>query len=118
MSQRGDVTYPQVYEIAESETRAPKLSFLGDLPSGVLLSGTPTVAEIGSSDLTIASVARSTVTMTIQGVSHAASQAVICTVAGASAGRLYRLRVTCGTDGTPAETLVRVFRLRGVGDGS
>jgi hypothetical protein len=100
-------TAPQRPCFVESEVFTPAVSFLNLLRSGELLSGTPTVTEITSSDLTIDNVARNTGTITIDGVSHEASQAVQFRVASghvATTGH-YRLRIDCDTDATPAQTL-------------
>lgn len=77
-----------------------------DLPSGVLLTGTPTVQEQGGSDLTITSVAVNTSAVTVFGTSYVAGTAVTFHRAGGAANKTYTMRVTVTTDATPADVLV------------
>jgi len=116
------VEAPQVYQIAESETRAVVADFTLQLESGELLTGSPTVAEIASADLTIGTAAVNTgaLALDIDGASVTAAigTAVQFTIAGALSATEYRVRVSCGTDATPAQTLVQIVRVLGVADGS
>lgn len=100
-------TAEQLYVVAQGETLTPALGFIDQLRSGELLTGTPTVAEVTSSDLTISNVGLNSGTITVDGVSHAANQAVQWSISGqlAATGK-YRIRVTVSTDATPAQTLV------------
>jgi hypothetical protein len=97
-------TAPQRPCFVESEVFTAAVSFLSLLRSGELLAGTPTVTEIASSDLTIDNVARNTDTITIDGVSHDADQAVQFRVASGMTVGTYRLRIDCDTDASPAQT--------------
>jgi hypothetical protein len=101
----------QVRGKAESEVRNVAVEYTGKLDSGELLTGSPTVAEVGSSDLTIANVAVSSATLTINGVSALAGQAVTFNVTGGAAGRQYKIQITAATDSTPAQTLIDVALL-------
>ncbi|MGB0971914.1 MAG: hypothetical protein ACPGVG_13280 [Mycobacterium sp.] len=118
MSGNGTVEYPECFELGESEKRAPKCSFLGDLPSGVVLTGTPTVTEIGTSDLTVADVQLNTAALTLKGMTHAIGTVVIFTVTGAKAGRMYKIRVRAQTNGSPSENPERIVAVVGVADGT
>ena len=91
-----------------ADVEAGACSFTNELRSGELLSGTPTVAEQTSSDLTISNQGLNTTTIDVAGVSAAASQAVVYTVAGGSSGTLYSIKVTVSTDASDARTLVRL----------
>jgi hypothetical protein len=95
-----------------SEVRNVKVDFYGKLDSGELLSGTPTVEEVSTSDLTFASVAKNSTTITINDRSVSANQAVQFKVSGGVSGRTYTIRVTCATDSTPAQTLIAYVKLR------
>lgn len=118
MSKYGSVAYPQCYEIAKGETEVPKCSFKGNLPTGITLTGTPTATEIGSADLTIANVQLNTTAVTIGGVSHAASEAVLFSVTGAKPGKRYSVAVSTQTTSTPAAYPVRIVEMVGVDDGT
>ena len=76
-------------------------SFVGDLVSGDLLTGTPTVA-VSPSGPTLSAASLNTVTMEIEidDNKHYArpSQAVLLTMSGGTAGT-YTVSVTCSTTG-------------------
>lgn len=76
------------------------------LDSGELLTGTPTIVEVTTTALTLANKAVSTAALTINGRSSAIGQAVQFKVSGQVAGVTYRIRVTVGTNSTPARTKV------------
>lgn len=94
-----------------NETRLAAVSFVDALDSGELLTGTPTVTEVSTSDLTIDNEQTNTAAITVDGVSVAVGQAVQFTVAGGTVDTLYRIEVQCGTDATPAQTLECVVSL-------
>ena len=102
----------ELHEMVNTETRAVALGFINKLESGELLTGTPTVAEETTSDLTITNKAVNTATLTISGISHAPGQAVQFLVTGGTANTLYSVDVLCGTDATPAQTLNGEVRIR------
>lgn len=78
------------------------------LDSGESMTGTPTVAEQTTSDLTITNEAVNTSTLTIKGNSVAAGRAVQFLVSGhLAANSPYKLKITVATDSTPAQTIVR-----------
>ena len=102
----GDLTAPQRPTMDPAGTSAGYASFVGQLNSGESLTGVPEVTEVGSSDLTIASVAVTVTDVEIEGQVVPAGKAVQFSVTGAVAGTSYRLKVVCGTNGTPAQVLV------------
>ncbi len=104
--------------MTDAETRAVKVSFADDLDSGELLTGTPTVAEITTSDLTLANKAVSTGSLTILGKTVATGAAVQFTVTGGTAGTTYEVKITCGTDATPAQTLEAVVEIEFIASGT
>jgi len=95
---------PQLHEIAIGETRAVAVDCIGKLESNSpeeLLTGTPTIVEVTTSVLTLASKAVSTAALTINGSTVAIGKAVQFTCApGASAvvGKTYLIKITVGTD--------------------
>jgi hypothetical protein len=102
------ITAQQQRTLSAGSTRIVRLNCTNDLDDGASLTGTPTVTEVTTSDLTIANKAVNSATYSdsvTQGT-VAIGKAVICTVAGGTAGSTYTLRITVSTDSTPAETLV------------
>jgi len=80
--------------------------------SDELLTGTPTVLEVGTSDLTISNVGITSDEWILDGFPVSKARAVEFTVAGGVAGTTYALRVTAGTDATGPQTLIRDLELR------
>lgn len=107
------VTAEQVYSMTTGEVRGLACHFLDKLGASELLSGTPTVAEQTTSGLTIDNKRLNTGSITVLGRTCAASQAVLfrVTASGATAGTEYIIKVTCGTDATPAQTLEAFVRV-------
>ena len=122
MSNEGSA--PQIQTIVVGETRNVAVSFAAKLDSGELLTGTPTVVEVTSSDLTITNEVVSTGELTILGETVAIGQAVTFTVSGAlasgglttplSKAGLYQIKVTPLTNASNAQTFVLSTYLRGV----
>ncbi len=103
------------WDILVGETRNCAVSFKGMLDSGELLSGTPTVAEITSSDLTLGSKALNTATLTIDDdTSVLASQAVQFTVTGGTADTKYQVLITVGTDDSQTLQWIQTMVFHGV----
>ena len=105
------VTLSPQYQISVNDTEAVSVEFTDHLDSGELLTGTPTVVEVTTSDLTLANKALNTSTYTPSYASPgdavvATSAAVQFTVTSSTAGT-YRIRITVSTDATPARTFVR-----------
>ena len=92
--------------ISAGAKRIVSLDLTRDLDTSELLTGTPTVTEVTTSDLTIANKAVSTAALEIKGKTVAIGKAVQFSVMGGVSGTTYEIRVSVGTDSTPAETLV------------
>ena len=105
-------TAPQRRTKTVGETRNVAVSFAAVLDDGELLTGTPTVVEVTSTDLTLSNKAVSSDAMIVNGVQCAAGQVVTFTVAGGVAGEAYEIRVTVGTDAAHAQTLQATVKLR------
>jgi hypothetical protein len=73
------------------------VSFADFLDSAETLTGTPVVAEVGSTDLTLSSPLVNTLSIVVLGVTVAAGQAVEFGVRGQKAGTLYTISVTAST---------------------
>ncbi len=91
-----------------ADVEAGAVNYALELRASELLTGTPTVAEMDTSALTISNVGLNSSTVTIAGTEALANQAVTFTVSGGAAGTLYSLKVTTVTDATDARTLVRL----------
>ena len=90
--------------ISVGAQRVVSIDLQDDLRSGVLLTGTPTVEEVGGSDLSIDNKAVNVASLTIDGRTVAIGKAIQFRVSGQKAGKTYQIDVSCGTNGTPAET--------------
>jgi hypothetical protein len=80
-----------------SEVRTVRVGFKDLLESGELLTGTPTLS-VSPSGLTTASAAVNVATLTINGVSYVAGQAVTFTASSGTADTLYEVSITVSTD--------------------
>lgn len=98
------------------EVRNVAVNYVGKLDVGELLTGTPTVAEIDTTDLTFANIGVSTVALTIAGVSVPLGRAAQFKVSGGVAGTKYRIRVTATSDAVPAQILIVILILNVTGD--
>ena len=109
----------QIHAMTAAETRLATVSFRSVLSSGELLTGTPTVAEVGTADLTISNVAVNTTAVAASDIfpdGVSVGQAVQFLVSGGVAGTTYSIRVSATTDATPAQTLRRRVTIRVVTD--
>ena len=88
------------------ETKAVSVDVQDMLESGELATGTPTIVEVSTSDLTLANKVVSTGALTINGRTAAIGQAIQFTAAAGTANTSYRIRTTFTTDATPAQTLM------------
>lgn len=98
-------TAPQIPTKTESETLNGAISFVNRLDSGELLTGTPAITEIGTSDLTITNNVVNTAQLIINNETVAIGQAVQYSISGGNANTTYILSVSCGTDATPSQNL-------------
>jgi hypothetical protein len=82
------------------------VSFVGQLDSGELLTGTPIVEEVTTTDLTIANKAVNTAALTINDKTVAIGKGVTFTVADhLASGSPYTIAITVSTGASPAQTL-------------
>lgn len=105
------MTAPQVHSKRAAAVRNVAVDFSGQLDTGELLTGAPTVTA-SPTGLTIDDEAVSGSALTILGVSVAAGQAIQFSVAGGTAGRTYTISVTCGTTASPDQLLVEDLTLQ------
>lgn len=107
----GRETAREIPEAVVGETLPYSVDFQGKLDSGELLTGTPTVEEVSTSDLTISNKVVSTSALVINGKTVAAGKAVQFTVSGfLVANSPYTIKITVNTDATP--TPVKIGRVK------
>jgi hypothetical protein len=98
---------PQVPDKTVSEVRNGAISFVGKLDEGELLTGTPTMSEATTSDLTFSNAAVNTSIRNINGVDVRVGMAVQFKVIGGTVlNSPYTMSTECDTDATPAQTLI------------
>jgi len=88
-----------------------EISYADYLDSGELLTGTPTIVEVTTSDLTLANKLVSTASLTILGKTVAIGEAVTFTCSGFLSGVTYTVRITVSTDAGNARTIARDLKL-------
>jgi len=108
-----EATIPGSHWKTVSEVVTLNVAFLNRLKaSGKVLSGTPTIIEVGTSDLTLANKTLNSGALVIDTVSQAANQAVTFSVTGGVAGTRYRIRITVADNGSaPAHTFVETLNM-------
>jgi hypothetical protein len=89
----------QVREVITGESRLASVDLRGLLDAGETLSGTPTVEEVDTADLSFSGETANGVALTINGVTVAINHAVqfVVNAANAVAGEHYLVEVTCST---------------------
>lgn len=102
------ITLTQRHTLSVGATRLVRINGTNDLDDGASFTGTPTVAEVTTTDLTLDNKAVNTATYSdsVTGETVAIGKGIQFTVAGGTRNYTYRVRVTCSTDSSPAETLV------------
>jgi hypothetical protein len=94
----------EIYTVTDTETVTATVSYIDKLSTGELLTGTPTIAEETTSDLTITNKAINTAQYTFKdGTVVEIGQAVQFSFSGQVAGKTYHIDTLCGTDATPAQ---------------
>ena len=89
-------------------TRTPRLSYDEVLETDELLTGTPTVVEVTTSDLTIDNKAVSISALSINNETIATGRALTFRASGhLVANAPYAIKITVSTDATPAQTFVK-----------
>ena len=97
----------QQYTLSVGATRVVYIDCTREL-GDASLTGTPTVAEQTTSDLTLGNKAVNTATYTcgVSGRTVAVGKAMLFSVSGGAEGTEYTVRVACDTDSTITEHLV------------
>lgn len=101
------LTLTQRPTISAGDVDLVSIDYTDYLDSSELLTGTPTVAEQTTANLTFANIAVTTTAVVILGKTVAIGKALRFKVSGQVAGVTYTVRVTAATDSTPARTVVR-----------
>jgi hypothetical protein len=108
------LTLPQMHTISVGDTEKVSVNYTEHLDVGESLTGTPTVVEITTTDLTIGNKVVSSVTYVESGTGNtvAVGSAVQFTVSGGTAAHSpYTISVTVSTNATPARTFKRYVTL-------
>jgi hypothetical protein len=107
-----DNVFPERRTFIEGEVLNLDLDMTGYLNSGELITGTPTVTEVTTTDLTISNKAVNTAALTINHVEVAIGKAIQCTVVGQKAATAeYCLLVGYTSDASPtaAQRKIRLY---------
>lgn len=107
---------PQIHTKTVSANRNIAFAFDDVLDSGELLTGTPTILEVTTTDLTITNKTVSTAELTIDDIATPLGEAVQCHITGGVANTTYEVLITVTTDSTPAQTLNGKFVLKVIAD--
>jgi len=107
---------PQIHTKTVSEERNIAFAFDDVVDSGELLTGTPTIVEVTTTDLTITNKVVSTAELTIDGIATPTGEAVQCHITGGTADTTYEILITVSTDSTPAQELNGKFVLKVIAD--
>jgi len=107
---------PQIHTKTVGDIRNIAYAFDDVVDSGELLTGTPTIVEITTTDLTISSKAVNTTVLDIDGISTPIGEAVQCSISGGVADTTYEILITVSTNSTPAQTLNGKFILKVIAD--
>lgn len=107
---------PQRHVKTVTEERNVALDMRGKLDAGELLTGTPLVEEVTTTDLTLSSKALNTAVISINNSNVPISQAVQFKVEGGIAGTTYTIRVSCGTTSSPDQFLIENLHLKVIAD--
>jgi len=104
---------PERPVVAVGETNLFSVSLVGVLDSGESATGTPIVTEQTTSDLTIENISVSSAELTINDRAVAAGSAIQFKVFGQlAANSPYLLKITFGTDSTPAQTKIKYVEFK------
>lgn len=87
---------PQIGSITADETRKLSVSFANRLESGETLTGTPTVT-VSPTGPTLGSPSINASSLTINGRTNTAGQAIQFTITDCTSGQTYQLTVTAST---------------------
>jgi len=104
----GQNTAPERPVLVPGETRLFSVSYDRVLDSGESLTGVPTVTEVTTTDLTVANESVSVAVLKIRGRNVPAGRALQFKASGQIVAHSpYTIKIVCGTDCAPAQTLVR-----------
>ena len=107
----GKIVASQRPQFAVGDVRNCGASFAEQLDSSETLTGTPTVVEVTTTDLTISNVTVNTSTLTFHGDTIAIGEAIQFKVAGQKSTHTpYTLKITTTTSSTPVQTLIRYVK--------
>lgn len=103
---------PGIRNVSNGTTDIVAIDESFELDPGEALSGTPTVTEVDTSDLTISQKTLNSTELTINGNTVAANCAVLFKIAGQKAGTLYHIKYTVNTTNVSGRSLSWIVRLQ------
>lgn len=103
---------PDVREISAGATEVVSVDCLDFLDSGELFTGTPTITEQTTTDLTLSNKTVNIAALTINDRVVAIGKAIQFKVVGQVAGVTYLIFITCTTDSSPARVAKFGLRMR------
>ena len=95
-----------------AETKRVQVDFYDSLGAKELLTGTPTVQEMFTTDLTFSGIGFNTSDLFIAHAWRLASTVVEFLVAGGTSGRIYSIQVSATSDATTAQTRIKDVQLK------
>jgi len=113
------VKKPELRTKKVSAKRTFIIVFTGELDTGELLTGAPVMSDcLATSELVFTNVLVNTDVVVIQNgkLTVPIGHAVMGQVDGGVSNRIYDMKATCSTDGTPAQNLVGSVKLRVIPD--
>ena len=108
------ITLREKHYISAGSTVLMAVEYTQALDAGELLTGTPTITEVTTTDLTITNKLVNSTTLVVNDISCIAGQAVQCLVTGAVAGTTYMIKIEVSTTSTPTQRFIHHAILIGV----
>lgn len=105
-------TISKICSKAAGETRNVAIDMRGKLDDGEFILSPPTVIELVTNDLTLASKTVNAEDQIVENEIVPAGQAIQFKVSGGVAGKKYTIRVTATTTAVPAQVLIENIMLR------
>lgn len=95
---------PTIKEISSGATELVAVDMIDYLDGAELMTGTPTITEQNTTDLTLSNKVVSTAELVIDDRTCAIGKALQFKVVGQVAGRIYVIELSCATTSSPART--------------
>jgi len=109
----GSLYADQVGVMGITEKRNVCVSYKYELPTGDLLAGSPTVVQVGGTDMVVSSISRNATILTYHHETVGIAQAVVFSITGGVGvvSGEKRFKISCATSASPPETLDAIILL-------